>query len=113
MPTHPTFSMYPSLSSDGRQIVFRSIGRDGTPQIGLLDTTTGETKQVTDNGESNLKPCFSPDGRFVAFLQSHVSQNPSHGRIRLVVRDLQSGVETVVANDVQYVRAFWKPAAKE
>ena len=36
-----------------------------------------------------------------------------NGRIRLVVRDLQSGVEAVVANDVQYVRAFWKPVAKE
>ena len=42
------------------------IRPDGHVQLFLMDTETGETKQLT-HGESDwMHPCFSPDGRYIA-----------------------------------------------
>ena len=55
----------PSVTADGRYIVFRSI-RTGTWNIWRMDLDGGNVKQLTEGGNDNY-PRPSPDGRWVVF----------------------------------------------
>jgi len=55
----------PSVTADGRYIVFRSI-RTGTWNIWRMDLDGGNVKQLTEGGNDNW-PRPSPDGRWVVF----------------------------------------------
>ena len=58
----------PSVTADGRYIVFRSI-RTGTWSIWRMDLDGGNVKQLTEGGNDNwARP--SPDGRWVVFTSS-------------------------------------------
>ena len=58
----------PSVTADGRYIVFRSI-RTGTWSIWRMDLDGGNVKQLTDGGIDNYaRP--SPDGRWVIFTSN-------------------------------------------
>ena len=54
-----------SLSPDGKTVAFDSGG-----QIYIASADTGEIKQVTKNG--GVAPCFSPDGKKIAYLKPPV-----------------------------------------
>ncbi|MCA1556341.1 MAG: DPP IV N-terminal domain-containing protein, partial [Acidobacteria bacterium] len=58
----------PSVTADGRYIVFRSI-RTGTWTIWRMDMDGGNVKQLTEGGTDNW-PRPSPDGRWVIFTSN-------------------------------------------
>ncbi len=52
----------PAYSPDGRLLVFSS-NRTGNLDLWLLDTTSGEERQLTDDTADDWDPAFTPDGR--------------------------------------------------
>lgn len=72
---------YPSLSPDGRAVVFAS-NRAGAMAIFELVLSTGALRQITDLG-NDYAPEISPDGKWVVFTHN----DGSHRTIWLVGRD--------------------------
>lgn len=64
----------PSLSPDGKHIVFTSIDylspTEGKTQIFLMDSDGAHVKQLTFRDESSYRPSWSHDGEYVVFLSS-------------------------------------------
>ncbi len=102
VPEHPSVFLYPCPSPDGKQIAFSMKGEDGTMQIGLTSMDGTETRQLTRNGDSNMKSAFSPDGRYLAFVRA----SQSNGSLVLV--HIETGEEFILANDVQSIRPVWR-----
>lgn len=109
------YSSSPSVSADGRYVVFASEASDlvtndfnGRSDIFVHDTLTGVTTLVSvnaagtasGNGES-YNPVITPDGRFVAFESeaSDIVTNATAGEWHVYVRDLVSGVTRLVSVD--------------
>ena len=85
-PPGVTSDLYePALSPDGRFLAFTALSGAGESDVFLRELRTGRTVQVSD-GES-WEPVVSAGGRHVAFSRSG----------RVVVKDLATGVSTVVA----------------
>jgi serine/threonine protein kinase len=59
----------PSVSPDGRYIVFQS-NRSGGRNIWRIDVDGSNPKQLTDGSYVDESPVCSPDGRFVLFMSS-------------------------------------------
>ncbi|MDQ1612851.1 MAG: hypothetical protein QOG00_2782 [Pyrinomonadaceae bacterium] len=57
----------PSVSADGRTMVYVSKAADGAPHLWKMNLETGECAQFT-NGVSELRPDISPDGRWVVYM---------------------------------------------
>lgn len=96
-------STRPSISADGRFVVFHSTARNLDPinapnqgGIALRDRQTGTTKivSVDNNGVPMTAlsfPSISPDGNYVAF-RSNIT-----GTIQVYVRDLQNNTTELVS----------------
>lgn len=67
-----------------------------------------EGARLTDTGFSNTRPVFAPDGVRVAYLSTGERHYGPHS---LVVRDLQSGEEDLIAYGVDSVPA-WDPTGE-
>lgn len=70
-------------------------GADGTRQIGIVSMDGSQVRQLTHTGDDNHMPVFSPDGGYIAFLRG---KTPN---INLIVVDVATGEETVVATDAK------------
>ena len=57
----------PSVSADGRTMVYVSKAPDAAPHLWKMNLETGECAQLTD-GVSELRPDISPDGRSVVYM---------------------------------------------
>jgi len=58
--------MYPSVSADGKQVVFQS-NRTGSNQIFIMGLEDGKPRQLTDFPGGAETPQFSPDGKRIVF----------------------------------------------
>jgi len=61
-----TRDMYPSVSPDGKQVVFQS-NRSGSNQLFIMDMEDGKPRQLTDFTGGAETPAFSPDGQSIVF----------------------------------------------
>lgn len=70
--THNLRANQPSLSSDGKLIVFL-YQKDGTTNLATVDIEGNNFKRLTffENGEQVYNPKFSPDNSYVVFDYSH------------------------------------------
>jgi Tol biopolymer transport system component/imidazolonepropionase-like amidohydrolase len=93
----------PAPSRDGRWIYFSArSGRfnyipdlsSGLWQVRRFDRTTGDVYQVTEGVGGGVRPQPSPDGRWLSYLSRRDDETV------IVLRDLQSGAEKIVARDV-------------
>ena len=105
VPEHPGVCLYPCPSPDGQQMAFSMKGEDGTMQIGLTSLDGQQIRQLTRSGDLNTKPAFSPDGRYLAFVRG------SQPNVSLIVVNVQTGEETLVANDAASARPVWRTTA--
>ncbi len=107
-------SVYPSLSADGRYVLFRSIASNLVPgddvecryesavyscsDVFVKDTQTGEIRMVSTNaaGEqadaSSFDPVISADGRYAAFSSTAGNLVPgTGGEIQVFRKDIAGG----------------------
>jgi WD40 repeat protein len=77
----------PDISPDGRYIAFAGL-RNAIADIFVLDTTTGDIKNVTDDPFGDYGPTWAPDGKSIIYL-ARVSGND-----KLFSIDLASGKKT-------------------
>ena len=61
-----TRDMYPSVSADGKQMVFQS-NRTGSNQIFIMNLEDGKIRQLGDFPLGAETPVFSPDGQHIVF----------------------------------------------
>jgi Tol biopolymer transport system component/DNA-binding winged helix-turn-helix (wHTH) protein len=57
----------PTVSADGRTMVYVSQAADAVPHLWKMNLDNGDFAQLT-NGVSELRPDISPDGRWVAYM---------------------------------------------
>lgn len=74
-------ALYPSMSPDGRLVLFSSNRHALTSSVTAdyelftLDLTSGEVRQLTDSKNSKFKPVYSPDGTRIAFTSNETGEN--------------------------------------
>jgi TolB protein len=73
----------PFFTPDGQSIYFTS-DRGGSPQIYRMAANGGEATRITFDGDYNVSPRVSPDGKTLAYI-SRIS-----GRFQLMAMDLES-----------------------
>jgi Tol biopolymer transport system component len=107
-------SQNPSLSADGRYVVFDSNASNlvpgdtnGAADVFVHDNVTGETTRVSvdssgaqGDGES-VYPWISAGGRLVSFTSAatNLAPNDTNGAYDIFLHDLQSGATTIVSLD--------------
>ncbi|WP_129791949.1 amidohydrolase family protein [Sphingosinicella sp. CPCC 101087] len=113
-PQHQKELGEPAFSADGSAIYF---SRDTTPgpifeyaqdsnrqvfAIERIDIATGERVQIAGGAGGAVRPTPSPDGRWLAFVKR------TGGRSRLFVKDLRSGEERRIYDDLdQDLQETW------
>lgn len=58
---------YPRLSPDGKWVAFNSTSNGGVINVWIIPVTGGEPKQLTFEKELTGFPCWSRDGKYIAF----------------------------------------------
>lgn len=97
----------PSLSSDGRWLVYSSLRRQ-TYAIVLQDISTGRERVLFEGPGSALSPAFSPDGESVAFA---TSRDGNH-EIYTVKRD-GTGLARLTRSEAIDVQPSWSPDGRQ
>jgi Tol biopolymer transport system component len=108
------FSVNPSISADGRYVVFYTASSNLVPgdtnnthDVFVRDLQTGSIARVStdvNGGQGNgasFAPSISADGRYVAFTSdaSNLVPGDTNGSEDMFVRDLQTGAITRVSPD--------------
>ncbi|HUI62823.1 MAG TPA: CehA/McbA family metallohydrolase [Steroidobacteraceae bacterium] len=84
------YDYQPDWSSDGRWIIYASYRNDAV-ELWVLDTVSGATRPVLQNGAVNVEPRFSPDGNRIAFVSTAFNH-----RFHIFVGDFRAGELTHV-----------------
>jgi Tol biopolymer transport system component len=112
----------PSLSGDGRKVVFASVATNlvspptaGTRQVFMKDLDSGATTLVSSTpagiagDRASTSPSISADGRWVSFDSQADNFNPAdhNGDTDVYVKDIQTGVveQVSIKNDGGQARA--------
>jgi Tol biopolymer transport system component len=72
----PAYDDQPSLSPDGRTIVFVSSRASGFANLWTIDVVTKETRALTTGNGGDFRPSWSPDGTWIAFSSDRGSELP-------------------------------------
>jgi len=65
--TSPAFDLFPNLSPDGESLVYSS-DRSGSFELYVRPLTPGGRElPLTEDGQDNIQPAWSPDGRFIVY----------------------------------------------
>ncbi len=71
----------PSIAPGGRHVAFSGL-RNAIGDIYLLDTTSGDISNLTDDAFADYAPTFSPDGKSIVYL-ARISGNEKLFRVDL------------------------------
>jgi hypothetical protein len=74
----------PSIAPDGRYVAFSGL-RNAIGDIYLLDTTTGDIVNLTEDEFADYAPTFAPDGKSIVYL-ARISGNEKLFRIDLATK---------------------------
>jgi Tol biopolymer transport system component len=107
-----TLSRHPSISADGRYVVFYSDAANlvpgdtnGADDVFVRDRLKGTTRRLSVSSKgaqargSSLEPVISANGRYVAYYSdaANLVPGPSNGLWGVFVRDLQEGTTSRVS----------------
>jgi hypothetical protein len=92
---------------DGRRIAF-TADFDGDEDIYVIGVDGTGLKKVTRNSLDDMTPTWSPNGRRLAFGRSTADLEQAS----IVVLDLATGAETVIAEGDLVFEPAWQPAPK-
>jgi len=67
-PENSTFLGNPTVSPDGRTVVFGARGRDGRSQIWVREMGSGQSRPLPGTDGVTATPFWSPDSRFIAYV---------------------------------------------
>lgn len=81
----PGYDYQPDWSPEGSSIVF-SRYLDDAVELMLMNPETGGLQQLTDEGQVNVEPRWSPDGKRLAWVSTRDT-----GRFKLYVGTIQNG----------------------
>lgn len=96
------------VSPDGKAIVFASTRHTARPNLYLKSVDGRAVTQLTDDPAADVQPCFSPDGRLVAFASNR------SGNWDLWIVGLQGGRATQVTHSPQHeVHPSFSPDGKQ
>ena len=79
--TSPGANFEPTVSDDGRTVVYVSKAADAAQNLWKMNLEDGERAQLT-NGGFDLRPDISPDGRWVVYM-SVIKDSPSLWKVSL------------------------------
>jgi TolB protein len=107
-----SYDYQPDWSADGRWIVYSSY-RDDAVELWVLDTVSGATRALLQNGAVNVEPRFSPDGKRLVFVSSVF-----HGQFHVFVAEFSEGrltdVERLTGEHVSELpRYYYSPVDHE
>jgi len=95
---------WPTISPDGRTIVFSAVGSLWTSLAG------GRPQRLTQSHDFEFMPTLSPDGQSVAYIAFAHDEYSVQGPGRLIVRRIDTGDSHVVMNDSgSYYVPSWSP----
>ncbi len=99
------------FSSDGTQIVCVSgtIGaqRFWRGELVLYNMRTGRTTRLTDDPAMKIDPCFSPDGRWIAYLEE--GPGPSNRLLQVIRADGTGKKRTLIGPGHVLRNPDWGP----
>ena len=109
------FTIYPgagnSVSPDGKSVVFSAGTAKSGPDIYTISVERGEPKQIISGGKY---PCWSPDGRWIAYLNSEVIADKTN--IKTIFKVPAEGGEaqkiTTESANVTEAGLDWSPDGK-
>ena len=91
MTNHSGIDTEPTWSPDGRKLAFTS-DRSGGPQIYEMDIRGGRPKRVSFEGNYNVRPAYSPDGKFITLVHA------VNGSYHIGLLDLSNGYINTLTN---------------
>lgn len=95
-----------TINASAQQIAFSgSSKRGGISNIFILNAVGGQPKRLTDSAAMEIYPSFSANGKSIAFFRALEDRS-----FQLIVRDLGTGLERVVASSPLPTRAAWSNA---
>jgi serine/threonine-protein kinase len=95
---------YPSLSHDGRYIVFARQISGSNHEIFRMRPDGSELVQLTANGRQNYAPAYSPDDSRIAFTSTQ-----GNGSQQIWVMDSHGGSAAQLTDDGGNVDPSWSP----
>ena len=94
---------WPSVSPDGRTLVFQAVGR-----IWSMSLPNGQPRRVTEGERLEYAPAFSPDGRWIAFTTWSDSLGGAVWKVPFRGGDRAAPTRLTTRAD-QYANPAWSP----
>lgn len=107
----PWDDVSPSLSSDGKRLVFAS-NRNGYWNLYLLELSSGQVSRLTDSLSYMGAPSLSPDGLWMAY-EAYTSDQP--GGLDIYIRQVSGGdapIRLTESSGADYSPA-WSPLGRQ
>lgn len=105
----------PSISPDGKQVVFSRTLHDGTKagrkaELFTVPVAGGEAVRLTENEVDDVNPVWSPDGHSIAFGQ-FVTRDGLHGSVQTIRAD-GSGQRRVASTGAEFPDPDYSPSGR-
>lgn len=93
--------LHPAFSPDGTSLAFSS-NRSGFWDLYLMNLSTGEVTQLTDDPDYDGHPSFSPDGRWLVYehyVNSTGTNGSNNGNLELFIRPVDGSADPIRLTD--------------